>query len=248
MKEKDKRPYVIAIVSVLVILVIVLVGYIVFSLNSKDKEEVVQSTTTVPLDIEDSQDISMWENYFGEKLCVEKTAEECIIYRENDIIVSYKDLEKIAYGYNVTFYINNNKIETFDCQERINGIKVVRLDDDNIFVEIITPFDSDYRIYDSNGSLKHTFEKHKFDEGVFDDYFTIRFDSGKFYYKSGMLNNIAEYCNGYVEADVVYYEKTYDYLGDGKIGEEEITLEKTVSDILVETYNVNSCDLIQHEY
>ena len=61
MKEKDKRPYVIAIVSVLVILVIVLVGYLVFSLNSKDKEEVVDnesitSTTTT------SSELSKEEN------------------------------------------------------------------------------------------------------------------------------------------------------------------------------------------
>ena len=61
MKEKDKRPYVIALVSVLVLLVVVLVGYIVFSIGNKDKEEVVDnesitSTTTT------SSELSKEEN------------------------------------------------------------------------------------------------------------------------------------------------------------------------------------------
>lgn len=127
MKKKDKRPYVIAIVSVLVMLIIVLVGYLVFSLNSKDKEEVVEvettttSTTTVSLENDEKIEVEAEEKVISieiknnEKLetynyWYDKKQNEELIYLikdgKNEVEISYYD----GYSY---FKINGELVSEY---------------------------------------------------------------------------------------------------------------------------------------
>ncbi len=239
MKENKKSSKgLIILIIILIICVLGLGGYIVYDkvLNNTEQKEINnKSNINYPIVLDDNITKDSTEKYNLEKVGNIKISTQKIEEKDNE------------YNYYYLIYINNNEVDNQDKIKNTNINKIIVLDSDYVLVEyedIIGEGGKSYYIYNSNA--KETYDMSKLTSTNNGTVNNLSYENNTFIIESSNYTNdyAFEVCK-YNKNTIVNSKEKIKYLGDGKLGKNEIISSKTADEVIHEVYNM-SCEEIKN--